>query len=544
MAEYNTLAFMLDCSRNAVPNLTFLKNFIDLLSDMGYNELQLYTEDTLKIDGEPYFGYLRGGFSVQEISEIDEYCAVKGMKLVPCIQTLAHLDRIFRWQKYNATVRDCGDVLLADREETYRLIEKEFYQVSQCFRSKKINLGMDEAHMLGLGRHLKEFGYENPQEIFFRHLGRVLQIAKKYGFRAYLWSDMFIKYDNDGAYCVQNPKISQAAKDLMPAGANLIYWDYNLRDPQIYRDMLEAHEKLGERDVTWAAACWSFLGMIPRNDYGILAQKAAFPVMKKQGVKNYMLTFWGDDGAECSKLALLPTIFHFAEMAKGNFDEKDIARKFKDKFGIGFSEYLSVDLPNRIGDAGRPADVYNPAKYMLYNDCFLGVYDYTVDEALCDCKKYTSYAKKLRRAANDRSFGYVFDTAAKLCKVLAYKYEIGVKTRKIYKAGDREAARNLLIEYDKIVKNLQSFYASFKRQWHIENKAFGFEVQAARIGGLLQRVKDCREKLTKWISGEIEKIEELEESIDLDVYGRGADEKYAKQTVVANVYHDCITTGY
>lgn len=100
--------------------------------------------------------------------------------------------------------------------------------------------------------------------------------------------------------------------------------------------------------------------------------------MKQNGVENYMLTFWGDDGEECSKLALLPTIFHFAEMAKGNCDEEDIARKFKEKFGIGFDEFLSIDLPNMIDE--QEPDVFNPSKYMLYNDCFLGIYDYTVDE--------------------------------------------------------------------------------------------------------------------------------------------------------------------
>ena len=46
MAEYKTLSFMLDCSRNAVPNMAFLKRFIDILAEIGYNELQLYTEDT------------------------------------------------------------------------------------------------------------------------------------------------------------------------------------------------------------------------------------------------------------------------------------------------------------------------------------------------------------------------------------------------------------------------------------------------------------------------------------------------------------------
>ncbi len=542
MAEYKTLSFMLDCSRNAVPNMAFLKRFIDILADIGYTELQLYTEDTYKIESEPYFGYLRGGFSRDEIKEIDKYCVEKGMELVPCIQTLAHLDRIFRWQRFNSTVLDCGNVLLADNEETYKFIEKEFCEIAQCFTSRKVNLGMDEAHCLGLGRHLKDFGYENPKDIFFRHLSKVLEIAEKYGFKARMWSDMFIKFDNNGQYPVLNPKISDDAKNLVPENVNLIYWDYNQRDKEVYQSMLDAHKLLGEKNITWAGACWSWLGIIPRNDYSLLGQKAAFPVMKQNGVENYMLTFWGDDGEECSKLALLPTIFHFAEMAKGNCNEEDIARKFNEQFGIGFDEFLSIDLPNLIDE--QEPDVYNPSKYMLYNDCFLGIYDYTVDENAKARNKYTAYSKKLGKLANDERFGYVFDTAAKLCKVLSLKYEIGVKTRNAYKNGDKEAMAKIIADYTRIVRYLEAFYQSFKKQWYKENKGFGFEVQAARIGGLIQRVKDCKEMLQNWIKGNVDKIDELEEEINLDVYGRGCDKKYKGKTVVANVYHDCMTTGY
>ena len=45
---------MLDMSRNAVMHVPALKNFIITLSDMGYNTLLLYTEDTYEIPGEPY----------------------------------------------------------------------------------------------------------------------------------------------------------------------------------------------------------------------------------------------------------------------------------------------------------------------------------------------------------------------------------------------------------------------------------------------------------------------------------------------------------
>ena len=57
---FDTFGVMLDCSRGAVYKKETVEKFIDFLSAAGYNMLQLYTEDVYEVDGEPYFGYLRG----------------------------------------------------------------------------------------------------------------------------------------------------------------------------------------------------------------------------------------------------------------------------------------------------------------------------------------------------------------------------------------------------------------------------------------------------------------------------------------------------
>ena len=45
------------------------------------------------------------------------------------------------------------------------------------------------------------------------------------------------------------------------------------------------------------------------------------------------------------------------------------------------------------------------------------------------------------------------------------------------------------------------------------NKTYGFEIQDARLGGLMQRVKSCRERLLAFCDGEIDGIEELSEAV-------------------------------
>ena len=60
-APFDLLAVMLDVSRNFVPELSWLKRLFRRLALLGFNCVMLYTEDTYQLDGEPFFGYLRGG---------------------------------------------------------------------------------------------------------------------------------------------------------------------------------------------------------------------------------------------------------------------------------------------------------------------------------------------------------------------------------------------------------------------------------------------------------------------------------------------------
>ncbi|MFR6640752.1 MAG: family 20 glycosylhydrolase [Christensenellales bacterium] len=86
---------------------------------------------------------MRGRYTTEELTELDAFGAKIGIELVPCIQTLAHLNQIFRWEEY-AAINDNNDILLIDDERTYALIEKMIATMRKAFRSHKIHIGMDE----------------------------------------------------------------------------------------------------------------------------------------------------------------------------------------------------------------------------------------------------------------------------------------------------------------------------------------------------------------------------------------------------------------
>ena len=109
---------------------------------------------------------------------------------------------------------------------------------------------------------------------------------------------------------------------------------------------------------------------------------------------------------------------------------------------------------------------------------------------------------------------YLFDTQAKLCDALAVKYELGVKTRAAYETGDKaELERLAEVEYTKAIKLIDTFGRALEKQWLYDNKPNGFDVQDMRIGGLIRRLTSCKRRLLDYAKGNIDKIEELEQSL-------------------------------
>lgn len=532
--SFRRFGLMLDCSRNAVMNVNALKKWIDITTDMGYNTLLLYTEDTYEVDQNPYFGYMRGRYSQEELKEIDAYAASRGMELIPCIQTLAHVNAIVRWPAYKPHV-DTADILLAGDEAVYELIDNMFASIQKCFTSRVINIGMDEAHMIGRGKYYDLHGDEDRSQILIRHLNRVAEIGEKYGFALAMWSDMFFYLVTGGNYYDSNAKINQEVKKQIPKNVELIYWDYYSTDKKKYDRMLAAHEKV--KEGTWfGGALWTWSGFSPKNGYSMKATAAALEMCRKHGVQDVFLTMWGDDGAECSRFAMLPSLFYAAEYAKGNTKKADIKAKFGEKYGIPFDRFMTLDLPGTPGCAAER--VCNAEKYLLYNDCFTGLLDSTISGG--ENGQYEACARKLGRLKSHPEWGYLFETQQALCQVLAIKAELGKKTREVYAAKDKEALGELIGEYRKVIRKLEQFYREFRRQWYLENKPYGFDVQDIRLGGLIKRVENCMEQLQELYDGRITEIPELDEK-QLDFFG--GEDSYQKRHVDYNRWDWTVTAN-
>ena len=179
-ARYEKGGVMLDVSRDAVYTIKQLKEFLAWQALCGLNTCYLYMEDTYQLKGYPYFGYFRGGYTQEELMELDAFADSLGIELIPCIQTLAHLATTLKWD-YAASMKDTPNTLLVGQEETYKFIYEMLSQLRKVFRTDRIHIGMDEAMDLGTGVYLRKYGAADQFELMMVHLNRVTQMAQELG---------------------------------------------------------------------------------------------------------------------------------------------------------------------------------------------------------------------------------------------------------------------------------------------------------------------------------------------------------------------------
>ncbi|MBQ3135659.1 MAG: family 20 glycosylhydrolase [Oscillospiraceae bacterium] len=507
----NTIPFkrfssFLDCSRNSVVNIPTLKRWVDVISKMGYNVMTIYTEDTYELEDEPYFGYARGRYTKEELKEINAYAKEHGVEIFANINTLAHMKSIFRWKNY-AEINDCGDILLCEDERTYALIDKMFATYSECFDSRIISVNMDEAELLGRGKYLERNGYHKRIDVLQRHLAKVCELAKKHGYEMVLIAgDMPVRLatHNDN-YSDTTATVQEDVTNLIPDVGALMYWDYYKREKEDYKALMAIHQQIKKEDLWYLGGIWTWHAFNPENYYSTRALRNSMQACREQGMENVEVCIFGDDGGECPRFSVMPALFYASQIAKGITDEDEIKKNFEEMFHIPYDAFLLLDLTQR-----KEEDEYcvHPTRYVLYNDPFIGLMDLTLpDNTRAD---HEELVKLLKPWCSHPEWGYLFQTAHDLCAVTAEKCDIGPRIRAAYKAGDKKMLKKLARELRRIRKLVEQFHRSFRKQWMIESKSFGFEVSDARIGGVMTRLNTCADILEEYVRGDIDRIEELE----------------------------------
>lgn len=513
---FRTLGIMIDCSRNKVFTVEFMKHYFVRLALMGYNMAMLYTEDTYQMPGEPFFGYMRGAYSMEEIRELDAFAGTLGIELIACIQTLGHLGQVLRWNTYSS-VRDTSQVLLVDAPETYKLIEKMVKFWKEALSSKRIHIGMDETHDLGRGRFMDRNGYENAFDLFNRHLGKVNEICKKNGLSPIIWSDMYFRLGNKNMdYYDLKTKIPAKVKAKIPKNVQLCYWDYYHTDADFYEDFIQLHRSLGFEPIL-GSGVWTWSRCWYDHAQTVSTVVPCIEACRKTGLREIFFTMWGDNGGYCAYRSTYAGLEFAAGLAYGLLpnDNRIFSARLKAVCGADYDLYLAVsDFSRHLRTSGERA--IHPEQ-LLWDDPLLGMcFTALMNE---DSKLLPAYEKMMKEisakvADSDPDASPELQLAGALADAVAAKILLRRELLKAYEKKNRTALKKVANELiPAAITMLDEFDVQFRADWLATAKPFGLEVIQRRNAGVRARLEETRLRIFELLDGSIDRIEEIDAAI-------------------------------
>lgn len=506
--HFDSLGAMLDCSRNAVLSVSMVKEYLRFLSAAGMNLLMLYTEDTYEVEDYPYFGAYRGRYTHKELKEIDDYAFALGIEVVPCIQTLAHLRCALRWPAMDE-LSDTNDILYVSSPKVAKFLESIITAASAPFRSRRIHLGMDEAHYLGLGRYLLENGYKSRLELMTMHLEQVQSICDKLGLESMVWSDMFFRVHSPSDEYYSIPEgLDLAGYKLPSEHLHLAFWDYYHSDTNIYERFLKLHKQM-DSGCYFAGGGWVWNGLAPNMKKAFVTTDAGISACKRINLRNAFCTMWQDNGAETPHMAGYPAILYFAEGGYADAVNKELlSQKLKFLTGIDLESYT---LMSRLDNHPSVTDenlTANPSKYCLYQDVLGGLFDLQIKNFSLG-EYYNGLALEFDNIDNQNLLVKYY---RRLAHALAKKADLGNRIYDAYHSGDKALLREIAsTDIPGCIEEISALHKLREELWFRENKAFGYEVLDIRFGGVKARLSSAARRLLMFADNKIDSIEELEE---------------------------------
>ena len=297
-------SYMLDISRDKVPSMGTLKQLVEILEKFNYNQLQLYTEHTFAYSKHEAVWKDASPMTAQEIRELDLFCAMHGIDLVPNQNSFGHLERWLVKPEYNhlAELPHGGaplpwggfkkdpTTLCPTDPASLEFLAGLYDELLPNFESRLFNIGCDETFdLLGEGRSAAAVKEKGEGRVYLEFLLKVAELVRKRGKRPMFWGDVILRHPE---------LVPELPKDLIA-----LDWGYEGNHP--FMDEAAKFAAAGlDFYVCPGTSSWNSLAGRVENmrENMIVAERAGH----LHGAKGFMVTDWGDGGHWQPLAASLP----------------------------------------------------------------------------------------------------------------------------------------------------------------------------------------------------------------------------------------------
>ena len=283
--------YMLDISRDKVPTVSTLRRIVDLLKVCNYNQFQLYTEHTFSYSKHETVWRNSSPITAAEIRELDAYCRMNDIELVPNQNSFGHMERWLVHPEYNklaampnggavtpwGTIKKDPTTLDPANPGSLELLSGLYDELLPNFSSRLFNIGCDET-----------FEIKDP-EAYLGFLLKVCDLVRERGFRPMFWGDIILKHPE---------LVERLPKDLIA-----LDWGYEGNHP--FAEETAKFKAAGlEFYVCPGTSSWNSLsGRVENMRENMAAAEAAG---RRNGAKGFLVTDWGDFGHWQPLAASLP----------------------------------------------------------------------------------------------------------------------------------------------------------------------------------------------------------------------------------------------
>ncbi len=297
-------SYMLDISRDKVPSMGTLKQLVEILEKFNYNQLQLYTEHTFAYSKHEAVWKDASPMTAQEIRELDLFCAMHGIDLVPNQNSFGHLERWLVKPEYNhlAELPHGGaplpwggfkkdpTTLCPTDPASLEFLAGLYDELLPNFESRLFNIGCDETFdLLGEGRSAAAVKEKGEGRVYLEFLLKVAELVRKRGKRPMFWGDVILHHPE---------LVPELPKDLIA-----LDWGYEGNHP--FMDETAKFAAAGlDFYVCPGTSSWNSLaGRVENMRENMIAAERAGHL---HGAKGFMVTDWGDGGHWQPLAASLP----------------------------------------------------------------------------------------------------------------------------------------------------------------------------------------------------------------------------------------------
>ncbi len=356
--------YHLDIARGGVPTLQTFKKILRWLFLLKYNYFAIYFEDLFPWEKHPDIGKYRGRLTKEELGEIISYGRKLGIEVFPSLELTGHMEHILslpNYRRFSEWYRPTEGCLNLADEDARKFSMGLLEEVLDFFPSKYVHIGGDETWALGRGKSLNNRWRFEGHKLYERHYKEMIKLVHSYGKKAIMWGDMLT-----GMYLSEeeSEKWRETLESNIWDEVILANWDYSKNQKEFFKKKINV---FGEKRKSSEIVCpglsnWNTY--YPNFQIALENLKNFLGAAKEESITGFLVTAWGDDGAECLFSYLDPLILTTMEIAEGK-------EKWEDKWKALTDENEKIISVRKT--FGEPA-VSLSLKHVLFADLWYHLY--------------------------------------------------------------------------------------------------------------------------------------------------------------------------